>query len=174
MLSSGVEYKFQKDLENWKTMEDDAQLKIFLKLNPSYKNVDNFFFFVYWFKIFSISYIRPVTFLFMLIWISNQTRFQIELNFTLFEIESYINFYQNICQLKSELICNMWYRFMIVINQNLIVFTIFRLNWNQTVVRLVPNQWEVCDYNPNLVSSNKIQQEISLCSHQKAEEKRSL
>ena len=51
-----------------------------------------------------------------------------------------------------------WYtqRNLIISNWNQIVFTIFRLIWNQTNVRLTPNQSENCNYNLNSVWFIKI------------------
>ena len=54
-------------------------------------------------------------------------------------------------------------RNLIKSDRNQIVFNSFRLIWNQTDVRLVPNQSGTCNYNPNVDWFNQTQKSISQC-----------
>ena len=65
----------------------------------------------------------------------------------------------NVCSLLPS---EKYFPNLITSNRNQIVFTIFRLIWNQTDVRLVPNQLENSKYNLISVWFNKIWK-IFLC-----------
>ena len=65
-------------------------------------------------------------------------------------------------QVSQFLHTEKYFRNLIELNGNQIVFIIFRLIWNQTDVRLVPNQLENGKYNLISVRFNKISK-IFLC-----------